>query len=217
MVLEIDAANDPLSRRCTAFTGDRLLKTGALAEVALAIKHASDAEEQNAILAFDDTTGRVIDIDPRGTGTEVLARLATRLAPPRAGVPSGETDKPSGQRGPGRPRLGVVAREITLLPRHWDWLAAQPGGASVVLRRLVEQERLKGTEKQKRRAAREAAYHFMSAMAGDRMGFEEASRALFADDWVKFGNIIAAWPRDVRDHAMRLAFGDGGIASSPKA
>jgi hypothetical protein len=111
-------------------------------------------------------------------------------------------------RGRGRPKLGVVAREVTLLPRHWDWLATQPGGASVALRKLVEEARRTGGDRDRSRAARDAAYHFMSAMAGNLPGFEEASRALFADDRRRFAGLIAGWPDDVRDHAVKLAFGD---------
>src|SRR5579863_6549713 len=114
----------------------------------------------------------------------------------------------SAPRGRGRPKLGVVAREVTLLPRHWDWLASQPGGASVALRKLVEEARRANGDRDRHRAARDAAYHFMSAMAGNFNGFEEASRALFADDRGRFGELIAAWPDDIRDHIVALAFSD---------
>jgi hypothetical protein len=110
---------------------------------------------------------------------------------------------------PGRPpRLGVVAREVTLLPRHWEWLGAQPGGASVALRKLVEEARRSSGDRDRSRAAREAAYHFMSTMAGNLPGFEEASRALFADDRRRFGDLVAGWPGDIRDHTVKLAFSD---------
>ncbi len=85
--------------------------------------------------------------------------------------PRGTTNQPAEPRGRGRPKLGVVAREVTLLPRHWDWLNAQPGGASVALRKLVEQARRANGDADRARAAREAAYHFMSAMAGDLPAF----------------------------------------------
>jgi hypothetical protein len=111
-------------------------------------------------------------------------------------------------RGRGRPKLGVVAREVTLLPRHWEWLGTQPGGASVALRKLVEEARRTSGDRDRSRAARDAAYHFMSAMAGNLPGFEEASRALFADDRRRFAGLIAGWPDDVRDHTVKLAFGD---------
>jgi len=177
---------------CTAFKGQSLLKSGTPAEVALAIKHAGDL---HTILAFDDATGRVIDFNVRGTDADISARYATPAAPAPDEAP----------RGRGRPKLGVVAREVTLLPRHWEWLASQPGGASVVLRRLVEQERRTGGSKQQRRAAQEVAYKFMSAIAGDLPGFEEATRALFADNRTRFEEQIADWPDDIRRYAIKLA------------
>jgi len=110
--------------------------------------------------------------------------------------------------GRGRPKLGVVAREVTLLPRHWEWLGAQPGGASVALRKLVEVARRASGDRDRGRAARDAAYHFMSVMAGNLPGFEEASRALFADDRRRFAELISGWPGDIRDHVVKLAFSD---------
>jgi hypothetical protein len=104
--------------------------------------------------------------------------------------------------------LGVVAKEVTLLPRHWDWLNLQPGGASVALRKLVEEARRTSGHHDRVRAAQESAYRFMSAVAGNLSGFEEAARALFAYDRRRFSQMIAAWPDDVRDYAVRLAFAD---------
>jgi hypothetical protein len=98
----------------------------------------------------------------------------------------------------------VVAREVTLLPRHWEWLSAQPGGASVALRRLVDEARRANGERDRNRAARDAAYHFMSAMAGNLANFEEAARALFADDRRRLAGLIATWPDDIRDHVIKL-------------
>jgi len=197
----------------TAFLGPRRLASGPLANVALAARKASKAAGTEPILIFDDTSGRSIGIDLRGTEAEVVARL-----PPSTPSPDRRSDRspeamvaepPAAEpRGRGRPRLGVVAREVTLLPRHWDWLSAQPGGASVALRKLVEETRRGSGDRDRHRAARDAAYHFMSAMAGDFKGFEEASRALFADDRRRFGELIAAWPDDIRDHVIRLAFSD---------
>jgi hypothetical protein len=151
------------------------------------------------VLVFDDATGKQIDFDLRGSDADITARLQKRF--PAAGA-----DAP---RTPGRPRLGVVAREVTLLPRHWEWLAEQPGGASVTLRRLVEEARRSGpTNKAKLRQLQERAYHFMSAMAGNFPNFEEASRALFASDMARFRKLIAGWPKDVREHLVRLCTGD---------
>ena len=119
-----------------------------------------------------------------------------------------ELAAPAEPRGRGRPKLGVVAREVTLLPRHWEWLNAQPGGASVALRKLVEQARRANGDADRQRTARDAAYHFMSAMAGNLPDFEEAARALFADDRRAFVALVAAWPADIRDHVIKLAYAD---------
>ncbi|WP_107313666.1 DUF2239 family protein, partial [Burkholderia metallica] len=121
-----------------------------------------------------------------------------------AGEPAGAGE----QRGRGRPKLGVVSREVTLLPRHWEWLAAQPGGASVALRKLVEDARRTHAAADRLRDAQTRAYHFMSAMAGDLPGFEEAARALYANDPARLAELVAGWPEDVRDHALALARGD---------
>ena len=150
----------PLPRSCTAFAGHQRLAAGDPVAVALAVKRASEAGANGPILVFDDATGAAVDFDLRGDEAAIAARMTPPAAEPR---------------GRGRPKLGVVAREVTLLPRHWDWLAAQPGGASVALRRLVEAARKDADGGEARRAARDAAYRFMSAMAGDRPGFEEAS------------------------------------------
>ena len=207
----------------TAFEGHHVLRSGPLAEVAIAVKMAAETGAARAILVFDDTTGRVIDLDLRGSDADVVERLSQ---PPAASAGRyrpwpGEAAEPEGNagtaepRGRGRPRLGVVAREITLLPRQWDWLAAQPGGASAVLRRLVDDARRNGGPRQQRRAAQDAAYQFMQAIAGDLPGYEEATRALFADDRPKLEHWIAAWPEDVQSYALRLAFGPRDHPVSP--
>ncbi|WP_175948435.1 DUF2239 family protein [Burkholderia pyrrocinia] len=189
----------------TAFDGHRRLASGPLATVALAARQAGDAMS-GTILIFDDATGRSIDLDLRGTADDIRARYA----PPPGGV-SGAAGEPAGageQRGRGRPKLGVVSREVTLLPRHWEWLGAQPGGASVALRKLVEDARRTHAAADRRRDAQARTYHFMSAMAGDLPGFEEAARALYANDPARLAELIAGWPDDVRDHALALARGD---------
>jgi len=189
----------------TAFMGQRLLAAGPLAEVALAVMNASRRPTTTPIIIFDDASGRPIDLDLRGTERDVVARL-----PQPAPDPETATDgtAATGPRGRGRPKLGVVAREVTLLPRHWEWLGAQPGGASVALRKLVDEARRASGDLDRARAARDAAYHFMSVMAGNLAGFEEASRALFADDRRGFVGLVAGWPDDIRDHVVKLAFSD---------
>ena len=190
-----------MSDTFTAFEGQRRLVSGPLAEVALAIKHATRPTSE-PIAIFSDATGRVIDLDLRGSADEILARLPAVTSPIEEPAATHEP------RGRGRPRLGVVAREVTLLPRHWEWLNAQPGGASVALRRLVDDARRMSGDRDRQRAARDAAYHFMSAMAGNLPHFEEASRALFADDRRRFVSQIASWPDDIRDHVVKLAYRD---------
>ena len=188
----------------TAFLGPNRLASGPLADVAIAVLKASKLAAAPPILIFDDASGRQIDLDLRGTEREIVARLPQPAPDPEAPMDHSAAPEP---RGRGRPKLGVVAREVTLLPRHWDWLATQSGGASVALRKLVEEARRSGGDRDRSRAARDAAYHFMSAMAGNLPGFEEAARALFADDRERFAGLIAGWPDDIRDHAARLAFG----------
>ena len=186
----------------TVFENDHRVATGPLTEVALVVKSMADRPDASLVLIFDDATGRTIDLDLRGSDAEVVARLRPAASPP---VPAAEPEPP---RGRGRPKLGVVAREVTLLPRHWDWLSMQPGGASVALRKLVEEARRRNGDHDRARMARDAAYHFMSTMAGNLPGFEEASRALFASDRHRFAELIASWPPDIRDHIVKLAFND---------
>lgn len=187
----------------TTFDGPRRIAGGSLQDNALAAKRALEADAAGTVLTFDDSTGRLVDIDFRGSDADMLARLAQNTAPAAT-----EAEPAAEARGRGRPRLGVVAREVTLLPRHWDWLACQPGGASVTLRKLVDEARRASAMQDGRRQAQERAYHFMSALAGDLPGFEEASRALFADDQPTFLQRTEAWPADLRDHALLLAFGN---------
>jgi uncharacterized protein len=191
---------DILAKPCTAFCGDTMLSSGPLIEVALAVKTAIEQDASRSILIFEDETGAAVDFDLRGSKADIIARLTH---PPQ--TPSPPRPKASAARGRGRPKLGVIAREVTLLPRHWEWLAAQPGGASVTLRKLVEEARRNGGDAQQRRAAQDAAYRFMSAMAGNRPGYEEAIRALYAGDRPRFERHIADWPEDVKSHAARLA------------
>lgn len=181
----------PADRPLFAFAGHRLLAQGPAAEVVAAARIASELGE--AVLTFDAGDGRVVDLDLRGGLAEVLARL----------TPAPEPEK----RGPGRPKLGVTAREVTLLPRHWDWLASQPGGASVALRKLVEGALKAAGGPDRARRAKEAAYRFMTAIAGDLPGYEEATRMLFAGDWTAFDAAVEGWPEGVRDVVREMAKG----------
>ncbi len=182
-----------------AFAGDRCVASGNLREVARAAKRALDQDKGASVLVFDDDSSP-LEIDFRGTVDEVLARLPETTGPAPA-------DEPVLPRGPGRPKLGVVAREVTLLPRHWEWLSQQPGGASVALRRLVEEARRANKDKDRVRHAQETAYRFIAAMGENKPNYEEVARALFARDALSFTRRTEAWPADVRDHARRLAAG----------
>lgn len=181
----------PVTSRPTsysAFSGDRLIAFGLLPEVLSAAKAHVDTSEDPQLLIFEDRTGRQLDFDLRGTLAEVLARA---LPPPE-------------RTGPGRPKLGVVSREVSLLPRHWEWLEAQPQGISAGLRRLVEEARKHNPGEQRARKGREALNRFMTAIAGNRANYEEATRALFAPDHARFEELIADWPEDIRAHLLRV-------------
>lgn len=189
----------PAQTLCTAFEGCRRIASGELADVAAKVKQIIDAGQHEPVVIFDDATSAVIDVDFRGTTPEVVERLTDK---PAIAAPEPQPDT---HRKPGRPKLGVVAREVTLLPRHWEWLSEQPGGASVALRKLVDEARKVNEGKDRIRRAREAAYRFMSAMAGNEPGFEEAARALFRGSREAFEAQVEPWPLDVREHAKKLA------------
>ena len=184
------------SLRCTAFSGPNRIATGELRHVALKAKQAFDAHPQRPVLIFEDASGGQLDLPLELPAADLLRLVAQPVQRPA---------EPAPPRKPGRPKLGVVAREVTLLPRHWDWLAAQPGGASVALRKLVEAARKVLSEEDQRRASQEAAYRFMQVMAGNEAGFEDAARALFAGDNHRFEVLIQSWPDDVRDHVSLLS------------
>ena len=185
-----------------AFVGGTRIASGPPREVATKVKEFVDTNSQDTVLVVDAITGEPVELDLRGSVSTVVYRLSPASTPGTNSTPDKSSDTP---RPVGRPKLGVVAREVTLLPRHWEWLATQPGGASVALRKLVEHARRANREDDRIRQAREAAYRFMSAIAGNEPGFEEATRALFAGDREGMARAVAKWPADVRDHALSLA------------
>jgi hypothetical protein len=198
----------------TAFAGTQQIASGHLREVAHQVQAQEVLYQLAPILIFDDLTGESIEMDLSRTSEE-LSRRAEEIE--RVPQPGGAPTVPDeGSRGPGRPRLGVVAREVTLLPRHWDWLASQPGGASVALRKLVEGARRTNQDADRLRLAKEAAYRFMVVMAGDAPGFEEASRALFAGDSDRFAKLADKWPIDVATHAKGLAERAWAVTANPE-
>jgi hypothetical protein len=185
---------------CIAFAGTELLARGELVDVVRAVKAALDKGADRSVALLDAETSKPVEINFTGTEEEVLQRI------PRT---PGKTA--------GRPKLGVIPREVTLLPRHWEWLAKQPGGASVALRKLVEHASRDAREADTMREARDAAYRFMHELMGDAAGFEEASRALFAADGARFRTLVADWPQDVRTHLLELAgpaFGGADAAAA---
>jgi len=184
----------------TAFAGVQRMAAGDLPTVVSAIKTLVDQGSELNLLIFDDASAESIEVDYRGSQEAVLSRLPKTVLQ--------QTEKPVADtlaRLPGRPKLGVVAREVTLMPRHWDWLATQPGGASVALRKLVEAASRANETKDRIRQAQEVAYRFMSTLAGNQPGYEEAVRALFAAKAEQFDLHTQTWPVDVRDYARRLA------------
>ncbi len=231
--------NPDMPSRCIAFNGMRRIAIGSFAEVAVQTKRLVDGKRHDAILVFDADTSDLLEIDTRGSLADVAKRYAATAVPastastdpatspdPSVKVASAESvQMPVDEAGSilppveaarsrGRPRLGVVAREVTLLPRHWDWLNAQPGGASVALRKLVEEARRSHAGRDFTRKSREAAYKFMSPIASGLDSFEEAARALFANDQARFVALLADWPVDVREHAVALAH-NSFVAQSP--
>lgn len=173
----------------TAFAGETLIGSGPLQEVLPQVKRWVDQSENPNVLIFEDETGQQVDFDLQGTLDEVLVRALPVRQPT----------------GPGRPKLGVVSREVTLLPRHWAWLEQQPNGASAALRRLIDQARANDPAQQRARLAKDATYRFMSVIAGDLPGYEEANRALYAGQHEPFEALIHGWPHDVRVHLQKMA------------
>jgi len=182
----------------TAFAGPHLIASGEVETVVMQVKLLIDDGEMRTILVFDDHSGKQIDFNFRGTAEQVSAQLASHPA-----VVSNRDQRKSPS-GPGRPKLGVVCREISLLPRHWAWLEEQPNGISAALRRLVDDARKREPGRERARRAREAAGRFMWSMAGDLPGFEEASRALDTRQMDRFAQLILPWPTDIRGHLERM-------------
>ena len=171
-----------------AFVGARRIAQGDLVDILPVLQKRFEKEPSEMILVFDDVTGKRVDLDLQGPLDEVLARHASL-----------------GPRGPGRPKLGVVGREVSLLPKHWEWLEEQPSGASAALRRLVETAMKSEPGKERARRIRAALSAFLSALAGDRPHYEEVTRALYAGDHDTLLELVARWPKDIRDHVTAWA------------
>lgn len=185
---------------CTAFLGAGVVASGSLQHVVTAVKDALDDRDLAQLLVFDDSTGKPVDVDFRGKIDDVLKRLGEQVGD----LPGAEVNHQSARRV-GRPKLGVVSGEVTLLPRHWEWLKRQPGGASVTLRKLIDEARHAGEKQSDIRESQEAAYNFMTAMAGDFPQYEEALRALYAGDSDRFYRFIDDWAPDIKSYVKSLA------------
>lgn len=171
----------------TSFAGTTLLSSGDLRTMLRATKAYLDGSAPDTVLIFENQTGQQVDFDFRGTPDEVLSRVEP-------------TAKPAPGRG--RPKLGVVPREVTLLPRHWEWLERQPSGISAALRRLVEETMKRNPGEEQTRRAREAASRFLWSIAGNLPHFEETTRALFAGNQPRLEELTADWPPDIRRHLL---------------
>ena len=195
------------TRLCSAFKDKKLIAQGALVDVALTVKELLGDAAITALI-LNDATSEVIEVDFRGDSAAIVQRLNSRATASESTAQPSETQQPAARQkkgGRGRPKLGVVAREVTLLPKHWEWLNQQPGGASVALRLLVTHAQRDSQDKDKQRQAQTATYRFMTIMAGDLEEYEEALRALYAGDQPKFADLIGNWPNDIRSHTEKLA------------
>lgn len=172
----------------TVFAGEQHLVTADLRTMLARVKQQLEQAPKSSLLIFEDESGRQVEFDFRGSLEQVLEREAPRP-----------------HKGPGRPKLGVLSREVSLLPRHWEWLERQPNGISAALRRIVEEASKREPQKQRARRARDATGKVMTALAGDLPGFEEASRALYAQDGERFRRLVRKWPADIRAHLLRLS------------
>ena len=171
----------------TAFAGNRRIAAGNRDSILADIKHYTDSHDER-VLIFEDLSGRQVDFDFSGSLDDVLERGRARVV----------------RLGPGRPKLGVVGREVSLLPRHWEWLEDQPNGISAAIRRLVDEARKREPGAQRARRLRDGIARFMWSMGGDLPNFEEATRALYGETDARLEELIAPWPDDVRDHVVRL-------------
>ena len=196
----------------TAFLGHRRIAAGMLDEVTRSVAWHARRTPDAPLLVFEDATGAQTEVDVRPAGGRAAAHPGSTATPgspastAAASAPAGAPgSSPAAPRAPGRPRLGVVAREVTLLPRHWEWLALQPGGASVALRKLVDEARRARGAQDASRAAQERTYRFLNALAGNLPDYEEALRALFAGNRETFAAAMQPWPDDIRHYALGLA------------
>jgi hypothetical protein len=179
----------------TAFEGTTRLFRGTIEQVVLQIKERLGRAENSSVLIFSDNTGKTMDFNFQGKVKDVLKRLEIYVSKQNCGPVA----------GPGRPKLGVISREVSLLPRHWEWLANQSGGASATIRKLIEDAKKRSSAHTSIKHVQERVYRFMSVIAGDMTGYEEALRALYKADRKNFLLHMRDWPTDVRTHVVEMA------------
>lgn len=193
--------NTSITRHSSAFIGDKLLKSGPLIEIVLAMKNAIENDRFSKILCFIDESGEMVDFDLSGTNEQVIAKLLVNNQMQSENIDEDKIAKPAKS---GRPKLGVIAKEVTLLPRHWEWLASQRGGASANIRRLVDMAAKDNIDIEVRKSAQNRTYRFLQNIAGDFENYEEVLRAIFADDFEKMRKLMQNWPQDIQNYAHKL-------------
>lgn len=192
-------SKNPNTPRYVAFQRGKCIAEGSEAEIAaqLAARSISPYAYGANEAAFDPAAQAMVFDIATGERIELIPDTTAPVAQPEVPAPP--------PAGPGRPKLGVVAREVTLLPHDWEWLSQQPGRASVTLRKLVLTARRMSLGADRARQAKIVCYRFVTAIAGHEAGYEEATRALFTGKPDLFAANTETWPADVRDHARLLA------------
>lgn len=179
----------------TAFDNTSIIAHGSLRDVILKTKKILGKSENSSFLIFSDSTGKTIDFNFQGTEKEILKRLEIFVS---------NSDEKIELARPGRPKLGVISREISLLPRHWEWLATQSSGASSSIRNLIEDAIKKSTSKVSLKQQQEKVYRVMTTLAGDLDGYEEAIRSLYKRDRESFIKFTKGWSKDLRSYLEKL-------------
>lgn len=167
-----------IANRYTAFRGDTRIITDSLFNVALALQKQSEMN----VLVFNDQTGQQIDLDLSGSEDDLKQRYTEVEYVKKVG----------------RPKLGVISREITLQQKHWNWLDQQSSSASAVIRKLIDKELNDPSSESNIMLAKQAIDHFMLAMLGNMPNYEEATRALYQGNKSHFLALIHNYPKDLK-------------------
>lgn len=173
------------------FQGTRLIARGNMLETALAVYNAYKDKTSAPVVALDSVTSELAEPDLRGGEDGIRARYGVE-----ADLHETKTR--------GRPKLGVTAREVTLLPRHWEWLESNHSGASAKLRELVETAMRASAGKDRQSHAVESLERFTNALAGDLPNAEEVSRAFYKGRMKDVIKLTADWPSDLLEHYIKL-------------